>query len=239
LLLFYAYIGFEAVIMTAGETKKPRRTIPNALVRTVIVTATLYFLIMLVYVAVMANESSSGATLADVARKIAGPVGAVTITVAAIFSIGGNLATSMLSGPRLSLSLAEQGLLPQWFGRIHDDYSTPANSIIFLGGISIIIALTGSFVRLAIASSLARLIVYIVCIASLPVIKNKADAETIANSFKIKGGYTIPVIAIGLCVWMASHSSAESWKFLFGLLAVGLVLFWIEKLSTRKSGQET
>ena len=238
LLLFYAYIGFEAVIMTAGETKKPRRTIPNALVRTVIVTATLYFLIMLVYVAVMANETSSGATLADVARKIAGPVGAVTITVAAIFSIGGNLATSMLSGPRLSLSLAEQGLLPQWFGRIHDDYSTPANSIIFLGGISIIIALTGSFVRLAIASSLARLIVYIVCIAALPVIKHKADAETVANSFKIKGGYTIPVIAIGLCVWMASHSSAESWKFLVGLLAVGLVLFWIEKLSTRKSVQD-
>jgi amino acid transporter len=134
--------------------------------------------------------------------------------------------------------LAEQGLLPQWFGRVHDNYSTPANSIMFLGGISMIIALSGSFVFLAIASSLARLIVYMVCIAALPVIKKKADAETIANAFKVKGGYTVPVIAFGLCGWMASHSSLESWKFLFGLLAVGLVLYWIEKFSAKKSAQE-
>ena len=237
LLLIYAFIGFEAVLMTAGETKNPRRTIPSALVKTVLLIATLYFLIMVVYVSVLPDELANGATLADVARKLAGPVGAIVIALTAVFSIGGNLACAMLSGPRITLSMAEQGLLPAWFGQIHEKYASPANSIMFMGAVSMFVALSGSFVRLAIASSLSRLIVYGVSIASLPAIRRKADPETAANAYRLKGGYTIPVIALGLCIWMASYSSADSWKFVLGLLAAGMVLFWIEKRVSGKARQ--
>jgi len=215
LLLFYAFIGFESILMTAGETQNPRRTIPNAMVKTVLFITT------------------------DVARKIVGPVGAIVIALTAVFSIGGNLACSVLSGSRLTLSMAEQHLLPQWFGTIHEKYSSPAHSIIFLGGISIVIALSGSFVKLAIASSLTRLIVYSVSIAALPIIKKRADPEVVATAFRLWGGYTIPVLALGLCVWMASYSSAESWKFVAGLLSVGLVLFGIEKLILKTASAES
>jgi amino acid transporter len=236
LLLIYAFIGFESIMMTAGETKNPRRTIPGILVKSVLLIATLYFLIMLVYVAVLPDDLASGATLADVAGKIAGPIGALVLTLAAVFSIGGNLACSMLSGPRLTLSMAEQRLLPQWFGNIHGTFASPANSIMFLGAISMAVALSGTFAHLAIASSLTRLIVYSVSIAALPVIKRKADPETVANAFKLKGGYTIPVIALGLCIWMASHSAARSWLFVAILLSVGLLLFGLEKLILGKTG---
>ncbi|MDH3612353.1 MAG: APC family permease [Gammaproteobacteria bacterium] len=235
LLLIYAFIGFESILITAGETEKPRSTIPHALVRTVIATGVFYFLISLVYVAVLPGDTSGG-TLVDVGRKLAGPVGAVAITLAAVFSIGGNLSSTMLAAPRLTLSLAENRLLPQWFGRIHDKYSSPANSIIFLGGLAAILALSGSFVRLAIASSLTRLITFAVCIAALPVIKQQADRDALERAYRLKGGYTLPIIALGLCVWMASHSSAESWKFVAGLFGVGLLLFWLEQFTVRRSG---
>lgn len=238
LLLFYAFIGFESILMTAGETQNPRRTIPNAMVKTVLFITTLYFLIVLVYVAVLPNDLDSGATLADVARKLVGPVGAIVIALTAVFSIGGNLACSVLSGSRLTLSMAEQHLLPQWFGTIHEKYSSPAHSIIFLGGISLAIALSGSFVKLAIASSLTRLIVYSVSIAALPIIKKRADPEVVATAFKLWGGYTIPVLALGLCIWMASYSSVESWKFVGLLLIVGLVLFGIEKLILKTTSEK-
>lgn len=238
LLLFYAFIGFESILMTAGETQNPRRTIPNAMVKTVLLITTLYFLIMLVYVAVLPDDLDSGATLADVARKIVGPIGAIVIALTAVFSIGGNLACSVLSGSRLTLSMAEQHLLPQWFGAIHEKFSSPAHSIIFLGGISMAVALSGSFVKLAIASSLTRLIVYSVSIAALPIIKKQADPEVVATAFKLWGGYTIPVLALGLCVWMASYSSVESWKFVGGLLVVGLVLFGIEKLILKTTSEK-
>ena len=230
LLLFYAFIGFEAIVMTAGETKNPRRTIPLAMVKTVLVITVLYLLIMLVYVVVLPDELDSGATLADVASRIVGPGGAVVIALTAVFSIGGNLAGSVLSASRLTLSMAEQRLLPQWFGKIHPKYASPANSVLFFGGIALVVALSGTFAKLAIASTLTRMIVYSVSIAALPIIKKQADPEVSANAFKLPGGYAIPVLALGLCVWMATYSSVESWKFVGLLLIVGLVLFGIEKL---------
>jgi amino acid transporter len=235
LLLFYAFIGFEAVVMTAGETKNPRRTIPLAMVKTVLAITVLYLLIVLVYVVVLPNELDSGATLADVASRIVGPAGAIVIALTAVFSIGGNLAGSVLSASRLTLSMAEQNLLPQWFGRIHLKYASPANSVLFFGGIALAVALSGTFVKLAIASTLTRMIVYSVSIAALPIIKKKADPEVVANAFNLPGGYAIPATALALCVWIASYSKPESWIFTGGLLLVGLSLYGLEKLVLQKS----
>ena len=236
LLLFYAFIGFEAIVMTAGETKNPRRTIPLAMVKTVLVITVLYLLIMLVYVVVLPNELDSGATLADVASRIVGPAGAVVIALTAVFSIGGNLAGSVLSASRLTLAMAEQRLLPQWFGRIHAEYASPANSVLFFGGIALAVSLSGTFTKLAIASTLTRMIVYSVSIAALPIIKKRADPEVADNAFKLPGGFLIPAIALILCIWMASRSSLDSWAFTGGLLLVGLALFGLEKLVLRKRG---
>jgi len=234
LLLIYAFVGFETVLITAGETAKPKVTIPKALILTMIATGLLYFLIVLVYVAVLGGEVDESATLVDVGRKLAGPAGAIAITLAAIFSIGGNLSSTMLAVPRATFSLAEHRLLPQWFGQIHVKFATPANSVIFMGGLSAALALSGSFVRLAIASSLTRMLTYIVCIAALPVIKGKADYATIAKAFKVPGGYTIPFVALVLSLWLASHSSPASWRLVGIMLAVGLALYWLEQLRIKK-----
>ncbi len=234
LLLIYAYLGFEQVLIPAGETSKPRETIPNALVFTMIATGILYFLIVLVYISVLGDAAAEGATLVDVGRKLAGPFGAIAITLAAVFSIGGNLSSSMLATPRLTLSLADHRLLPKWFGHINEKFSTPANSIMFLGGMALILALSGSFVLLAVATTLTRLIIYVVCIAALPVIKSKADHTTIARAYRIKGGYTIPLIGLGLCLWMISFSEAKSWILVGILLVVGLVIYSLEQLRIKK-----
>jgi APA family basic amino acid/polyamine antiporter len=234
LLLIYAFVGFETILITAGETAKPKVTIPHALVLTMIGTGILYFLIVLVYVSVLPGELGDGATLVDVGRRLAGPVGAIVITVTAIFSIGGNLSSIMLAVPRMTLSLADHRLLPPWFGRIHEKYSSPANSIVFLGVLAAVLALSGSFVYLAVASSLMRLITYVVCIAALPVIKGQSDRATLERAFQVKGGYTIPLVALGLCLWMMSHSSAESWMLVGILLSVGLVLYWLEQLRIKQ-----
>jgi len=212
LLLIYAFIGFEQVVVPAGEISNPGKTIPKALVLTVIATGVFYFLIVLVYISVLAEDVAESATLVDVGRKLAGPFGALAITITAIFSIGGNLSSTILAVPRLTQSLADNRLLPQWFGKISERFSTPANSIAFFGGISAALAVSGTFARLAIAASLARLVVYVICIAALPAIKRRAAPTTIERAFQIKGGYSIPLVALGLCLWMISFSSAETSK---------------------------
>lgn len=236
LLLIYAYVGFETIAVTAGETTQPRSTLPKALVGTVIGTGMLYFLIVLVFVSVIPADQYANATLIDVGRALAGPGGAFAITLAAVFSIGGNLAGSMIAAPRLIFSLAENRLLPQWFGHVHAKYATPDRCILIMGGMALVLALTGSFVKLAIASSVARLLGYIICIASLPAIRRNASDEVRKKAYRLKGGYSIPIIALAICIWLLMQSKAESWIAVSILIAIGMFFYWIEKRTAlRKS----
>lgn len=236
LLLLYAFIGFETVLITAGETEKPRATIPKTMILTVIATGIFYFLIMLVYNLVLPGVADPDATLVEVGRVLAGPIGVFAITLTAIFSIGGSLSSMMLAGPRLTFALAELELLPNWFKRVHERYSSPANSVMFLGGMALLIAMSGSFVQLAIATSLARLISFIVCIAALPVIRRQADEEAVAQAYRLSGGYTIPAIAFILCLWVVAQSTLDSWLIVSGLLILGLVPYFLTQRRNRKLG---
>ncbi len=229
LLLIYAYVGFESMAVTAGETAEPRRTLPRALVRTVIGTGILYFLIVLVFIAVIPADTYADATLVDVGRMLAGPAGAVAITLAAVFSIGGNLAGTMIAAPRLIFALGEHRLLPAWFGHIHPKYATPDNSILVMGGLALLMALTGSFVELAVASSLSRMLSYILCIAALPVIRNRASDEMRARAYRIRGGYTLPLAGLAICLWLTAQANADNWRTVGMLLAVGFVLYALER----------
>jgi len=231
LLLIYAYVGFETVAVTAGETSQPRSTIPKALVGTVLGTGLLYFVIVLVFVSIISAENYATATLVDVGRALAGPAGALAITLAAVFSIGGNLAGSMLAAPRLIFSLAENRLLPRWFGHVHAKHATPDRCILIMGGMALVLALTGSFVKLAIASSVARLLGYIICIASLPAIRRNASQEIRDKAYRLKGGYTIPIVGLAICIWLLMQSRAESWIAVSILIAIGMFFYWIETRS--------
>ena len=228
LLLIYAYVGFETLGVTAGETSQPRRTLPKAYVGSLLGTGLLYFLVVLVFVSLISPENYSSATLIDVGRKLAGPVGAIAITLAAVFSIGGNLAGSILAAPRIIYSMAENRMLPAWFGHVHPKFATPDRSIIVMGGMALVLALTGSFVKLAIASSVVRLLGYIVCIASLPAIRRNADEAARQKAYRLKGGYTIPIIGLGICLWLLAQSKAESWIAVAILLSIGWIFYAIE-----------
>ncbi len=229
LLLIYAYVGFESMAVTAGETSEPRRVLPRALTRTVVGTGILYFLIVLVFVSVIPEETYADATLVDVGRSLAGAAGAIAITLAAVFSIGGNLAGTMIAAPRLIFALAENKLLPAWFGNVHSKYATPDHSILVMGGLAMVMALTGSFVELAVASSLSRMLSYILCIAALPVIRNRASNEMKARAYRIRGGYLVPVVGLAICLWLTAQANAQNWKTVGILLAIGFVLYAVER----------
>ena len=228
LLLIYAYVGFETLAVTAAETRNPRQSLPSALVRTVVAIGVLYFLVVLVYVSIIPAADYATATLVDVGRHLAGPVGAVGITVAAIFSIGGNCSQSMLQGPRLLFSLAEHRMLPRIFARISERYSTPDVAIVVTGLLGMGLALTGTFVQLAVASSLARLIAYILCIAALPAVRKQASEETRRNAYRLKGGYAIPIAGLAICFWLMLQTTRDNWIAVGLLLGVGVALYLVE-----------
>ena len=229
LLLIYAYVGFETIGVTAGETRNAPRTVPSALVKTVLATGLLYFLIVLVFISVIPADMHASATLVDVGRELAGPVGALVITLAAVFSIGGNLAGSMLAVPRIIFSLAENRLLPSWFAHIHTKYATPDHSIYTMGALALALGLSSNFVELAIGSSVVRLLGYIICIAALPAIRRRASDAAREKAWHLPGGLAVPIVALLICMWLVAQSQAGDWIRVSFLLAIGAGLYAIEK----------
>ncbi|HYD11353.1 MAG TPA: APC family permease [Allosphingosinicella sp.] len=218
LVLLYAFVGFENASVPAEETADPKRTIPRAILFTVVATAALYMLVQLGYAAVMPAGAAPTAPLAAYAEALLGPAGAILLAVTAMASVAGNVGGSMTSTPRVTYALSQQGALPGWFGRIAGGYATPANSILFMGALGAVLAITGSFVWLAIVSTLSRLFVYAACMAALPRAR--------------PGGLSWLLMAAGLavCIWAAAQSKWESWAMLAGFVLGGFFLYGLARI---------
>ena len=218
LLVFYAFVGFENSVVPAGETANPKRTIPRALIVTIIATATLYFLVQLAFVAVMERGQGGDAPMVAFGIALMGPAGGLLLTAAAIFSLLGNISGGMTGTTRTTYAMARDGLLPAWFGGVSERYFTPVNSIMFMGGLIAVLALTGSFVWLAVVSTLARMIVYSISIASLPT-KEKATPLI----------WLMVVAAIAVCAWAAYQSAWPAWRMLLILVAIGSLSYLVTR----------
>ncbi len=224
LLLVYALIGFEGALVTAGETKDPTRSIPRAIVPTVIGVALFYALIQLVYVSLGgAVDRASSSPLVDAARVVFGGPGVILMTVAAVFSIGGNLSAIMVSAPRMTFALAHEGLLPRWFGHVSAGTRVPDRSIMFLAAAAFLLAASGSFRVLAAMSSLARMLAYAVSMAALPSIRRSRGEPAV----RFGDGYVL--VALAICVWVAAQSTAGGWSTLGIFMALGGGLFLVER----------
>jgi amino acid transporter len=230
LVLLYAYVGFEGTVVTAGEGKSPRKDLPGALISTIIFIGVFYFLIQVVSIFTLPDLASSEAALADVANALFGGFGAAVLILGAVFSIGGNLSSSLLSAPRMTFALARDGTMPNWFAAVHPQFRTPHHSIWFYGFLCLAMALSGSFIWLAVMSTLVRLLTYMICIAALP--RLERTTESYDGQFTIPGGLFIPALAFALCIWLITRASADAWLTLLGFIAAGSGLYWY---STRQN----
>jgi len=223
LILLYAFVGFESAVVPAGEARDPRRDIPHALTMTVLIITALYFLIQWIAISVLPGLGDSKTPLADVAALLVGPAGAALLTFGAVFSIGGNCSASMLSAPRMTYALAHMGAMPDWFGRVHQRFHTPANSIVFYGVVALALALSGSFVWLAVVSTVARLLSYILSVAALPLLERKLEAD--ADLFQLRGGLLVPALAFLLCLWLVTFAAASAWLTTAAFFVLGTAFY--------------
>lgn len=233
LLTFFAFTGFESVLASAGETKNPKKTIPRALISVFVIVTIIYFLLQMVYVTV-APPVDGNAPLIGLGIALLGSAGGTIIIITAIFSILGNVAGIVIFASRSTFGMAHNGSIPKWFGKVHDKYGTPVNSIIFQAIFVIILAVSGSFVYLAIAGTLARLIGYSICILALPRVIKNAEPETRKNATNIPGGYTIPCIGLLVCIFAMTQSTLLNWLYLISFATLGSALYMINKYFTNR-----
>jgi len=223
LLLLFAYAGFENTPAAAGEYRNPQRDVPFALLTMILIVTLVYTGTQLVALGTLPNVAQSQSPVAEAAGGFLGPAGALLMTLGAMISIGGNVGNTILVGPRYLFALAADGYGPRALAAIHPKYRTPAVAIITLSVVSLALALTGSFVQLALLSIIARLTTYIGTAAAVPILRRKFGNRP--NVVRLPGGPTIPVLALVLS--LAFLASAELRNLVAGLIAlvIGAIIY--------------
>jgi len=223
LLLLFAYAGFENTAAPAGEFKNPRRDVPFALIMQIVLVTLIYSAVQLVALGTLPGVAASETPLADAARRFLGDWGGWLLTLGAVLSILGTNGNTMLSGPRYLFALAEDGFGPRLLARVHPRFRTPANAVVLQALVAVPLALTGTFVKLAALSVVARLATYIGTAAAVPILRRKLAA--LPGTVRLPGGPLIPIAAVLVCLVLVG--SAEPRNLIAGAVAIaaGLVIY--------------
>jgi len=226
LLLIYAYVGFEAAAIPAGETRDPQRSVPFALLTALAIVAALYILIQIVAIGTLPELAASERPLADAAGKFLGSFGAAFITIGALISIFGNLNGGFLTASRMPFAMAEQGELPKILGKTHDKYKTPYVSLALTAVVMLFFTIQSSFLTALTISTITRLIVYATTCAALPVFRRRADAPK--AEFYAPLGIVAAILSLILTAWLLTNVDFEKEGLAILIVAIlGLILFFV------------
>jgi len=232
LLLIYAFVGFESVVVPAGEAKNPARDMPRALIFGLLMVTLLYVGIQLVSVAAVPDIAGSASPLLDVAASLFGQAGALLLMLGVVASVAANLLGAIFSTPRASFALAEDGSLPRWFAAVQPRFLTPANSIVFFGALALLLTLYGSFLWLAAATVVSRLLLYGLTCAAVPLLRPKLAG---ADSFVLPLGYLFPLLGIAACIWLALQVSWPAILATSLFVLLGTALYFLARHQARRT----
>jgi len=228
LLLTFSYGGYDVIGVPAGEATNPRQHIPFAFVTTITVVTIIFVLAQVVAMSVLPDVAAAQTPVADASAIMFGAAGGLMISIGSVVSMTGNNAGQVLTGSRMLFALAENGELPRWFGRIHPDYRTPHNSIIFTTAVALVLMLSGSFVALAAVSAVARLVTYLGASAATVMLRQPRFADIVKPpTFIVPGGPLVPFLAIASSMLILVLANRQQLLGGVAALAAGAVLFLV------------
>ena len=145
------------------------------------------------------------------------------MSAGALFSIAGSTNNSTLFGPRYLYAMAADGYIPRWLGRAHPVHHTPAVAIVLQTLIALALALSGSFVQLAMLSTITRLITYLGTAAAVPVLRRRLRDR--ADALRLPFGAGIPIATLLLALGLMASATQSNLLLTEGALVVGAVIY--------------
>lgn len=232
LLMVFAFSGFEAIIVNTGEIKTPRKNIPSALLITLTFVTVFYVLLQIVCIGTFPGLGQSERPIADAALQFMGPVGALMISIGALFSVGGTINTVMLIGSRLPYALSTEKQLPAFLSKVHHKFQTPGWSLFLFAFVGLLVSASGTFVYAVSISVISKVMILgIVCAAQIKFRKMKS-----VNSarFKLRHGISLAILGILICISLILSSKPNEFRDTLITLACGILFFIVYRLYKTK-----
>ena len=233
ILMFFAYTGYEAIAVAAEDMENPKKNLPRAIIVTMILVSVLYMLVLGISIGILGPElANTKAPIQEALGKAIGPMGSYFVLAGTLLSMGGINMAQAFFAPRVCTSLAEDGMLPAALAK-RTSWNTPYVASIVTSVFSILLAWSGSFTTLAAISAVSRFTQYLPTCLSVIIFRRKwADKE---RPYKIPFGYTIPVLAIVVSLWMLAQASSKQLIWGFGGILIVLPFYFIY-LNKKKKG---
>ena len=223
LLLLYAYGGFEAPLIPAGENKNPKRDSAFALIVAMAIIASVYMLVQLAVVGVVPHAAAAKAPIAAAFEVLIGPSGRAFASFAVVLSVSAWATGSVLQSPRVLYSIAERRELPAVFARVHERFRTPHVAIVTYSALALALALYGSFEWNATLSAIVRLVTYGLTCVALPVFRRRPGFAEAGFHLPLAGA--IVPAGVGFALWLLlTRTFAQVW-ILGVLMGVGVLLY--------------
>lgn len=225
-VIFFAYIGFDAVSTAAQEAKDPKKDMPIGILGSLVVCTILYIVVSGLLTGVVnykaLNVSDPVAVGIDAVPGVVW--GSFLVKVGAVFGLGTVMLVMLLGQSRVFYSMSRDGLLPAWAGKIHARFRTPYVSSILVG---IFVAVFAALIPIGILGelvSIGTLLAFVIVCAGVWVLRRKRP--DLPRAFKTPWVPVVPILGIVVSGGLMLSLPFDTWMRLFVWLIVGMVVYF-------------
>ena len=219
LLLIFAFAGIECALVPSGEVRDTARTVPRAIALAMAGITLLYIALQMVAQGILGSglAQATVAPLADAAGASLGGWARSLLLAGATVSMFGYLGGMTLSMPRMLFALAQDGFLPRALATIHPIHRSPQPAIVAQSLLALVLAISGTFEKLAIFANVSALALYFGC--ALAAWRLRKPGEHGAGS-------AVPWLACGVIAWLLTGLTRDEWLGFGGCLALASLVYF-------------
>ncbi len=237
-LIFFAYIGFDAVSTAAEECKNPGRDMPRGIIGSLVICTILYIAAAAVLTGMIPFTKIVGTAdpLAAALHYVHQDWAAGLLAFGAVVAMTAVLLVFQLGQPRILMSMSRDGLLGPWFQKIHPKYRTPHVTTILTGVFVAFFSAIANIDEIVQLTNIGTLFAFVlVCIGILILRKREPDRP---RKFKVPLVPLVPLLGIGMCVFLMSGLPLLTWiRFVLWLVS-GLTIYFLYGIRKSRLAQK-
>ena len=225
-IVFFAYIGFDAISTAAEETKNPQRNMPIGILGGLAICTLIYVIVGLVATGIVPYMDLKGADPLARALQLAGlPTASWIVAFGAVVSLTAVLLVFQYGQPRIFFAMARDGLLPQWAAKVHPKYRTPHIATVLTGLLVASAALVADENEIYDLTNIGTLFAFtIVCIGVLVL---RYIDPTRVRPFRVRALPVVSLLGAAACLYVMKGLPTHAWQR-FGIwLGIGVVLYFL------------